>query len=341
MSFAHQEMVFARPDGALLAADVGGTHARIALVGASTDNRSAFSIQQYRNYPCADFPDLAAIFDAFRRDVAPGPVAAVALAIAGYVVDDAVVNVNLRWPVSIAGLRAVLDAPELAIINDFEAIAHAIGHIDASDALLLNGPDIAHTGAVLVVGPGTGLGAALRIPHRDDWVILPTESGHTTLAATTDLEADVLCELRKRGRRVEIEHVLSGTGLANLDSAIRTLHGAPLLNLTPEQISAAALAHSDPLAVETIAVFCGWFGSMLGDLALFYGAQGGIYLAGGVLPKIRDLLVHSTFAERFVDKGGMREALARIQIRLIDDEKLGVIGAASWFLSRDSNDETA
>lgn len=332
-------ILFPRTEGALIAADVGGTHARIGLVGAGITGQGAFSIQHYRTYACADFPNLAAIIDAFRNTVALPPGASVALAIAGLVVDDAVVNANLPWPVSISLLRSALGLGELAVVNDFVAIAHAIGHINTADAPLLSGPATAQDGPVLVVGPGTGLGAAVRIPHRGDWIVLAAEPGHATLAATTDFEADILRELRRRGSRVVIEHVLSGTGLANLDTAIRTLRGAPAQARTPAQISAAAIAQSDPIAIETVAVFCGWFGSMLGDLVLLFGAHGGIYLAGGVLPQIKALLVRSTFVERFLDKGAMREALARTPVRLIDHAQLGVIGAASWYFSRDSNDD--
>jgi glucokinase len=324
-------------DGALVAADVGGTHARIALIDPGTEGKSAFSILQYRKYACADFPGLAAIIDEFRASVVQAPVARVALAIAGYVVDDAVINVNLPWVVTISGLRAALGIGELAIVNDFEAVAHAIGHVDAADTFLLSGPATAQAGPVLVVGPGTGLGAAVRIPHRDRAVILPTEAGQATLAPNTDFEIEVLRELRKGGSRVLIEHVLSGTGLMNLDAAVRSLRGAPAVSMTPAQISAAALAGNDALAIETVDVFCGWFGSVLGDLALLYGAQGGIYLAGGVLPQMKDLLVRSAFVERFLDKGAMREALARTSVRLVDHAQLGVIGAASWYFDRELN----
>lgn len=323
--------------GALVAADVGGTHARIALIDPGVKDKSEFSVLQYRKYACADYPSLAAIIDEFRGNVVKAPIASVALAIAGYVVDDAVINVNLPWAVSISGLLSALGIRELAIVNDFEAIAHAVGHVETADAFLLSGPAIAQEGPVLVVGPGTGLGAAVRIPHNGCAVILPTEAGQATLAPNTDFEIDVLRELRKRNPRVLIEHVLSGTGLMNLDAAVRTLRGAPALTLTPAQISAAALARSDALAVETVDVFCGWFGSVLGDLALLYGAQGGIYLAGGVLPQMKDLLMRSRFVERFLDKGAMSEVLARTAVHLIDHAQLGVIGAASWYFDRDLN----
>jgi len=252
-----------------------------------------------------------------------------------------VVNVNLPWPVSISDLRTRLDLDDLAVVNDFKAVAYAVGHVDDASALLLGGPVEHRPGPMLVVGPGTGLGGAVHIAQDGRPVILATEVGQATLAATTDFEFEVLGELRKRSPRVLIEHVLSGTGLTNLYAAIRALRGAPPLAQTPAQISAAALAGSDALASETVEVFCGWFGSVLGDLALLYGAQGGIYLAGGVLPQMKELLVRSRFIERFLDKGAMREALARTSIRLVDHAQLGVIGAASWYFDRDNGGRRA
>ena len=320
--------------GLLIAADVGGTHARVALLSAGPTATGDFAILQYRKYACADYPSLAAIIDEFRASIADGDVNRIALAIAGYVIDDAVVNVNLPWPVSISDLRDALGIGDLAIVNDFEAVAHAIGHVESKDATLLSGPaESALPGPMLIVGPGTGLGAALRIPHAPRPVILATEAGQATLAAETELEIEVLRELRRDHRRVQIENVLSGTGLANLYRAIAALRGAPARLHLPADITAAALARNDAIATETVDVFCGWLGSVLGDLALLYGAQGGIHLAGGVLPQMKDLLMRSTFVERFLDKGAMRQMLARTPVRLIEHAQLGVIGAASWYFA--------
>lgn len=323
--------------GGFIAADVGGTHARMALVGPGAGGRSAFSIEHYRKYRCAEFSSLAAIFEAFRAEVMQGPIQSITLAVAGCIVDDAVINVNLPWPVSISDLRVSLGVRELAVTNDFEAVAHAIGHVDIEGATLLTGPETAQPGPLLVVGPGTGLGAAVRIPQGEGAVILATEAGQASLAAASDLEAEILRDMRTHGGMVAIESVLSGTGLKNLYAAMRRLRGAPPLLLTPPQITAAALDCSDPLAVETVEVFCAWFGSVLGDLALLYGARGGICLAGGVLPQMKELLVRSAFVERFLDKGAMREALARIPVRLVDHAQLGVIGAAGWYFDREQN----
>jgi len=320
----------------LIAADVGGTHARIASIRPlAEDGGAAFVIDDYCKYACADYPGLGAIIDAFR--VRHGrAIDAVALAIAGFVVDDAVINVNLPWAVSISALRRELGLRELAVVNDFKAIAHAVGHIAEGESTLLCGPSARQDGPVLVVGPGTGLGGAVHLPRRGGSpTILATEVGQATLAATTEIEFAVLGELRRRSPRVLVEHVLSGTGLVNLDAAIRALRGAPALVRTAAGISAAARGGGDPLASETVDVFCAWFGALLGDLALLYGAQGGIYLAGGVLPQMRDLLARSRFVERFLDKGAMREALERTPVRLVDHAQLGVIGAASWYFERE------
>jgi glucokinase len=294
---------------------------------------------EYRKYSCADYPSLAAIIDAFRAEAGGRDIDRIALAVAGYVIDDAVVNVNLPWPVSISGLRKALGVGELAIVNDFEAVAHAIGHVDESSATLLSGPARATSrGPVLVVGPGTGLGAAVRIPDAGRAVILATEAGQATLAPETDFEFAILGELRKQSSRVQIEHVLSGTGLVNLHRAIASLRGAAVPARSAAEITAAALAKSDPVAVETADVFCGWLGGVLGDLALIYGAEGGIWLAGGVLPQMKDLVARSTFVARFLDKGVMQGVLARTPVRLVEHAQLGVIGAASWYFGRDSNE---
>jgi glucokinase len=322
----------ARAEAMLIAADVGGTHARVALLEARPGG--GFAIVEYRKYACADRPSLAAIIEGFRNDAGGAAVDRIALAVAGYVIDDAVVNVNLPWPISISGLRATLGVGELAIVNDFEAVAHAIGHVDDRDATLLSGPERASLqGPVLVVGPGTGLGAALRIPGGARAFVLATEAGQATLAPETDIELEVIRELRKSMQRVQVEHVLSGTGLVNLHRAIATLRGVAAPPRTAAEITAAALAKSDPLAVETASVFCGWLGAVLGDLALTYGAQGGVYLAGGVLPQMKDLVARSAFVARFLDKGAMREVLARTPVRLVEHAQLGVLGAASWYFA--------
>ncbi|MCH1910140.1 glucokinase, partial [Stenotrophomonas sp. Y6] len=206
-----------------------------------------------------------------------------------------------------------------------------------SQVLQLTGPAQAPRGPTLVVGPGTGLGAALWIPVGERSVVLATEAGQAALAAGTELEMAVLQHMLRNRSHVSIEHgALSGPGLLNLYNALCAVRGTAPVHATPDAVSAAACDGSDPLAVQTLELFCGILGSTIGDMALLYGVQGGIYLAGGILPKLGPFLIGSTFVERFLNKGPMAKALQRIPVKLVEHGQLGVIGAASWYLQHRS-----
>jgi glucokinase len=321
----------ARRANALLAADVGGTYARIGLV--SADNGRVVRVSHYEKYVCADYPSLSAIFARFLSKHGDAAVADVAIACAGYPIGDTVINASLPWKVSLADIRRDLGVRDIALVNDFTAVAHAIGQVNPAQAILMTAgvPDPI-AGPTLVVGPGTGLGASVQIPCSQRPIILSTEAGQAALAPRTELEIEILKILGRGSRHVANEEVLSGPGLVGLYAALCTLRGiAPMLQ-APAEISDAALKSDDRVALESLQVFCAWLGSVVGDLVLLYGAQGGVYLAGGILPQIQQFLLHSNFVGRFVDKGAMREPLERVPIRLIEHGQLGVIGAANWYL---------
>ena len=323
----------ARP---FIAADVGGTHVRIGLIRPSPTPGQPPAVLHYRKYACADAADPADIFAAFIDTLDPGlHVDAGVIASAGYVREDgSLIAANLPWTLSTQRLRERLGFSELRIVNDFEAVAHAIAQMDAEASLLLAGPDkAASTGPTLVLGPGTGLGAALWVPTEDGGgMVLPTEAGQAALSPGTDVEIALLAEMMKHRSHVSAESALSGPGLMNLHATLCAIRGATNAYGSPGEITRAALADHDPLARESLDIFCGLLGSLVGDLALLYGVQGGVYLAGGILPQIRDFLAGSSFAARFLNKGPMRAALERIPVRLVEHGQLGVIGAANWYL---------
>lgn len=317
-----------------IAADVGGTHVRIGLVAASDDRAQPVKVLRYRKYVCADYPGLAEILEDFVAGL-DVTVDAGAIASAGYPLDDGtLITVNLPWQVSLKEIRARLGFREFRLVNDFEAVAHAAAYVDASEVLRLTGPETAPRGPTLVVGPGTGLGAAVWIPTAHGAVVLATEAGQAALTTGTALEMALLQQLLRSRDHVPVEHALSGPGLMNLHGALCALHGTTHDYTTPGDITAAAVSGKDARAEETLSVFCGLLGSTVGDMALLYGVQGGIYLAGGILPQIRDFLLQSSFVERFLNKGPMREALERIPVKLVEHGQLGVIGAANWYLDR-------
>ncbi len=315
------------------AADVGGTHVRVGLIQAGGGENPGIDVLAYRKYRCADHPSLSAIladFTAHNRAVSDCVIATAGYALA----DGTVISANLPWPLSASRIRQELGFAAVHLVNDFEAVAHAAAHISASQVLQLTGPADAPRGPTLVIGPGTGLGAAVWIPVGSHSVVLATEAGQASLAASTELEMAVLQQMLRERPHVSIEQALSGPGLLNLYNALCAVRGATPVHATPDAVSAAACDGSDPLAVQTLELFCGILGSTIGDMALLYGVQGGVYLAGGILPKISQFLLNSSFVERFLNKGPMGKALQSIPVKLVEHGQLGVIGAASWYLEK-------
>ena len=320
----------------LLAADVGGTHVRIGLVRAGDDPARPLDVLAYEVQACADYPGLSEAIEAFLSGVGEHGIDAGVVASAGYQLEDGrLISANLPWPVDFARLRGRLGLRDLRLVNDFQALAHAVPWFEASQVLQLCGAAQSTVpGPVLALGPGTGFGCAVWIPAPAGAVVLATEAGQAALAAGTELEIAVLRELLRTRDHVAIEHLLSGPGLLNLYVALCALHGTAPVYADPREITDAAQSGADPLAYEALSVFCALLGSTAADLALACGAQGGVYLAGGILPGIGGFLAQSRFAARFVGKGLMREALERIPVRLVEHGRLGVLGAAAWYLAQ-------
>jgi glucokinase len=333
-----------------LAADIGGTHARLALVRARD---GGIDILDQHKYLCADFSGLAPIVTDFLGT--RGMVEDAAIGCAGLRRGDTIVSLNLPWPVSLPEIRA-LGIARAAAVNDFVAVAHATQCMGPNDGVLLTPdakPDDAHptdarstgarsTGArstepgpVLVVGPGTGFGAALRVPVGERWLVLPSEAGQVSLAPGNARERDVLAQLQGGAGYVSAEQVVSGPGLLRLYRTLCVLErGEPACD-SPAAVAAAAAVGGDARAVEAVAIFCAKFGSLLADTVMVTGAVR-VFVAGGIVQKILPQLQRSDFVARFLDKGAMRQVLERVPVRLIDHPHKGVIGAASWYVTQAS-----
>lgn len=322
-----------------VAADVGGTHARVGLVRQVSPGSSAVTVERYDKYVCADYPNLGMLLRQFLQSMGDVRVQRVSIACAGVAVGDTLVNANLPWSVSLAEIRHEIGVDEVHLVNDFEAVACATHYLRANECVLLPG-DAEHAaqGPTLIVGPGTGLGAAVRIPGSRHPLVLATEAGQASLAPGNELEIEILRILMRHSSHVSNETALSGPGLVQIYTALCAIRGVHPVLRAPASITEAALGAHDALAIETLNLFCAWLGSVVGDLALSCGARGGVHLAGGILPHIRQFLLHSNFSARFLAKGVMRPVLERIPVSLIDHGQLGVIGAACWLLdSRDGD----
>src|SRR6185437_1691307 len=234
-----------------LAADVGGTHARLASV--RTHERGVELIA-YRKLACSDFASLADLLRLFLKTDATGPIRHCVLACAGQVIDDEVIHDNLAWPINISALRGALDFDELFVLNDFEALGYALADVAQLDTRLLHGPDVAAAGPKLVVGPGTGLGAAVHLPNGS---VIATEAGQMDFAAQTLREREVLACLVPDGGYVPCERLLSGPGLLAFYETLCALNGASPWLDTPEAVTDAARQRTDANASEAVDPFCG------------------------------------------------------------------------------------
>lgn len=310
---------------ACVVADVGGTHARL---GWTLDGHDVADVEVYR---CADYTSLAHILDTYRVRMARGhagwQVSDAVVAIAGYLQDDRLVNANLPWEVSVARTAADARLASLALINDFGAVAHAIPGIARQTLVpLVQGPcDGDLQTPALVLGPGTGLGAAMCLDPLGAHVLL-TESGHAALAASTALELEVMQDLVRQWPHVDNERVLSGTGMMHLYGSLARMRGVPLHHQSAEQVVTAASA-GESIACETLDIFCGWLGSLVADLVLTLGARE-VYLAGGVTSHIAAFLHAGPFQQRYAVKFATR---VPPPVWRIEHGQLGLAGAALYW----------
>lgn len=323
-------------EGAFLVADVGGTHARLGLV-APNAKEGEVEILAYRTYRCGDHPHMEDIARCFCEEFGVQPRVLV-LACAGYMHAGSVINKNLPWPVMPRMMKEALELDNVTSLNDLEALAYAVGHIDSHGAPTLKAPmmSVREAGPIVILGPGTGLGAAVWFPGQPPRV-MATEAGQIQLAARVGIEQQVLAQLAQADSHVSYEAVLSGPGLHRLYVALCAIRDRyPSLD-EPVAVTSAALAGGDDVAREALTLFCGWLGSFAADLAMLYGTTGGICLVGGLLSQMIGFLQESPFIDRFLDKGVMRPFLQKIPIRVMERGRHGVIGAASWYLGKHVN----
>ena len=317
-----------------LAADVGGTYARVALMQASQGALRGVDVLAYRKFACADFAGLAELLQTFVDNDVRTPVRHCVLACAGQRMGDEVLSDNPAWPIHLPRLRQALALDDIAVLNDFEAMGYALDNPAACTGRLLCGPDINVDGPTLVIGPGTGLGAAVRLPGAAGGHVLTTEAGQMDFAPNSIREREILAQLAPSGGYVAYERVVSGPGLLMLYTTLCALrHEVPRL-ATPEAVTAAAAAGSDAQAMEAVDIFCASLGSLVGSLAMVFMTTGGVYLAGGFLHSMFTLLEHSAFEQRFLHGRSVRAFLSRVPVWVTEHGRQGVLGAAEWYLKR-------
>ncbi len=297
-----------------LIGDIGGTHSRLALCDAG--------IRRVRVYDNAGFGGIEEVLRAYLDDL-QNPPSAAALAVAAPVRGDRVRLINSGWSFSTVELRNRLGLETLQVLNDFAAVALAIPVLGADDLFVIAPGEARPERPAGILGPGTGLGVSALIPCGERRVAVAGEGGHVTLAPATKEEGRLIETLRKDIGHVSAERLLSGPGMVLL---YRLLAGDGRADISPEVITRRAVAGEDPIAVRTLDHFLAMLATVAGNLALTLGAEGGIYLAGGILPQLAGDLDWTGFRERFVDKGRYRDYLARIPVYLMTREYPALAG---------------
>jgi glucokinase len=257
-----------------------------------------------------------------------------AIAIASPVVDDEVRMTNHPWVFSISGLRERLGFHRLAVINDFTAQALALPHLKEGDKAAIGGGAAQPGFPIGVLGPGSGLGVSGLIPAGKKWMPLAGEGGHATMAPYTDREGAALRALRHHLDHVSAERVLSGPGLVNLYNALAELDGVPARQYTAAQITDEATGNDDALCRETTEMFCAMLGTVAGNLALTLGAKGGVYIGGGIVPRLGERFATSQFRERFMAKGRFRDYLAAIPTYVVTHPLPAFLGCAAALMEK-------
>jgi glucokinase len=304
-----------------LLADIGGTNARFALL---EDGRiGAPAILSVADHATPEDAIAAAL--ALLKPTTP--VDRAVLALAGPVLAEPVRLTNAPWELRSDAIAARFGMARVRLVNDFLALAHALPHLAEADLLRIGGGHSAPDAPMIVVGPGTGLGAAGLVPAPGGPIAVPTEGGHIGLAAETAREDAVIAALRARCGRAGAEEALSGRGLVNLHAICAQLQGVPAPVRDAADIVAAA--GTCPVADEAIRHFLAFLAGYAGDMALAWGARGGVFIAGGVLPRMLHLLDARRFRAGFEAKPPMRHWMEETPLAIVTHPAPAFVGLAA------------
>jgi glucokinase len=294
-----------------LLGDIGATNVRFALLSNGV-------LGPIKCFTVADFPRFTDAVNAFldcqSRQVS---VCEALLAVAGPVDKDRCVLTNSVWTIEALEVGAAFSFAKVHILNDFEATALALPLLTAADLYQVGGGEAVLGAPMAVLGPGTGLGVACFVPGSQSPIVIASEGGHATMAATSEREDAIIDYLRRQFGHVSAERVVSGSGLENLYRAVITIDGVEAAERNAAEITNAALDGTCPVARTALDLFCAMLGTIAGNVALMFGARGGVFIAGGIAPRLTDYIARSEFRARFEHKGRFRQYLASIPSSII------------------------
>ena len=325
----------------VLAGDIGGTKTLLALAEVSPDPAAAgplrVALLETRRYESRAFPGLGAVCQQFASELGVKLPPQAGFGVAGPVVDGRCQATNLPWVLDEGDLRRALGLTRVTLANDFLALGLGISSVQPQDLVALNEGLRDPQGPWAILGAGTGLGEAMSFARPDGHrQVLATEGGHASFAPRDEREVQVLRILLRRFEHVSWERVLSGDGLVSLAEALAEISGRPLPARLAElarddraQAPAEVTSSQDPLCLEAVDLFCSLYGAEAGNFALKTLATGGVFVAGGIAPRILPALCAGGFREAFVGKGRMRPLLERMPVHIVLDDDAALLGAAA------------
>ena len=312
---------------ARLLGDVGGTNARFAW-----QDHAGAPLRDIATLPTAEHATLADAITAYLKQLGRAAPPWCAIGIANPITGDRIQMTNCHWAFSISAMQQALGFERFVVVNDFTALALALPDLQPAELRQLGGGAAVARAPVALIGPGTGLGVSGLLagdtPGR--WLPLQGEGGHVTLAASNEREAAVLQVLRDAFGHASAERAISGQGIEALYAAVCQLDAVPgFAPLPAAEVARRAVTGSDAQCVEVLDLFCGFLGSVAGNLALTLGAVGGVYIGGGIVPRLGDAFTRSRFRACFEDKGRFRAYLEAIPVYVIHTQvSPALLGAA-------------
>jgi glucokinase len=306
---------------AVVLGDIGGTNARFACLSDGVLGPvEHLSAQRYPSF-------LDALSDFLKRQPVHLRPAAAVLAVAGVVDGERCALTNSPWVIDAAELRATFGFARAQLVNDFEAIAWSLLDLGPGDLYPLGGsrPGAAEA-PIAVLGPGTGLGVAAVVPHPSGTIVLAGEGGHSTLAAASAREDLVIAHLRRQHEHVSIERVLSGPGLENLYRAVARIDRVSVPERSAAQITQAAIEGGCAISKAALDMFCAVLGDVAGNLALTFGARRGVFIAGGIVPRMTEYVASSQFRARFEAKGRLSFYVEPVPVDVILNTDAAFVG---------------
>jgi len=322
----------------ILAGDIGGTKTILQLSQYANNNFSILAEERFDSKSFETFDSLLNQFLKQNNDQG-NELESACIGVAGPVENLQAKVTNLPWRLDSAELANKYAIPDFALINDFQAVGYGIEQLGEADLVTLQDGQAVRYGVRAVIGAGTGVGHAVLAWCSNAYQVLSSEAGHSSFAPVNDLQQELLKYLTQQYGVVSLERTLSGPGIENIFQFFcarepgqltqELQHASEQQEITPVVVE-YALANKDPLAIKTLEMFVEIYGAAAGNLALFSMATGGVYIAGGIAPRIINSLSQGSFINAFNNKSKMQQLLSSIPVKVITNPKVGLLGAAVY-----------